>query len=148
MIVMREQDKHFLWSLFVGVSVILMWKGIWDGLYEIPYIGESPWIYLFIGFAMLTFSGVIFKEFDPLGGLDKATLKMMHFVHGHPHKKDFQIKYYDKSLKKEVVVDAANLKGIEKQSLLIEDTKKKQEVFVPMHRVTEVIQRGKSYWRM
>ena len=95
---LREQDRHFLWSLYSAVAIIFIWKGLWEGIYEIPYFGD-PFVFLFIGLAMLTFSGVIFREFDPLGGLEKSIDKVLHLVYNHPHKEDFQIKYYDKSRK-------------------------------------------------
>lgn len=152
--VLREQDKHFLWSLYVAVGVILVWKGIWEGMYSVPELlglpesVSNPFVFLFIGFAMLTFSGIIFKEFDPLGSLDKTTLKMMHFVQSHPQKDEFVIKYQDKERKKEVGVKGERLKEIEKGALVVKHPEKKQEVFVPLHRVTEVWHRGKLYWKL
>jgi uncharacterized protein (UPF0248 family) len=152
--VLREQDKHFLWSIIAAVGVILAWRGIWEGMYYIleeifnlPFLAD-PWVFLFIGFAMLTFSGIIFKEFDPLGGIEKSTQRMIHFVHSHPKKDDFEIKYLDKSLKKEHIFRADKLKHIEKSALVTEHPKGKQELFIPMHRVTEVVYKGKTYWRL
>lgn len=151
--VLREQDKHFLWSLFVAVSVILMWKGIWEGMYEIPtQLGypqfSDPFVFLFLGFVMLTFSGIIFKEFDPLGSLDKSANRMMQYIHNHPHKHEFTIKYYDKSQKKEFLINAERLKHIEKGTLVIEHPNGRQELFIPLSRVTEVQRQGKPYWKM
>lgn len=143
----REQDKHFLWSLILAVGVILVWKGLWEGVYEIPYVGY-PWVALCIGLFMLTFSGLIFREFDPLGSLDKSVKKITHFVHSHPEKHKFQIKYHDKIRKKDITIDAQTIKKIEKGSLVINDEKRKQEIFIPAHRITEVIHQGKSYWRL
>ena len=143
---MREQDKHFLWSLYVAIAVILAWKGIWESLREITYIGD-PWSLLFLGFAMLTFSGVIFKEFDPLGSLDTAANKMIHFVHHHPHKNEFEIKYQDRLKKKDVLIKAERLKAVEKQTLIMVHDNGRQELFVPVHMVTEILHQGKPYWR-
>ncbi|MBI4983372.1 DUF504 domain-containing protein [Candidatus Woesearchaeota archaeon] len=145
--VVREQDKHFLWSLLAAIGVILVWKGLWEGLYEIPYLGD-PWVALFIGFATLTFSGIIFKEFDPLGSLDKSVNKIAHYVQGHPKKHLFEIGYYDKVKKKNVLVRAEKIKHIEKGSLIVEHENKNQEVFIPLHRIREVLYQNKPYWRL
>ncbi len=142
--VLREQDKHFIWALYYGVGVILIWKGIWESFYEIPYLGENPWAFLFIGLAMLTLSGLVFKELDPLGSLDKATNRVLHFVHNHPHKRDFMIKYQQS--RGEKTLAAAKISQIERGYLAMEDDG--QELFIPLHRVTEVLQKGKTYWRL
>ena len=83
---LREQDKHFLWSLLAAMGIIFVWKGLWEGLYEIPYLGD-PWVALFVGLTMLTLSGLIFREFDPLGSLDKSVNKITTHVKNHPLKK-------------------------------------------------------------
>lgn len=149
--VLREQDKHFLGSLYSAVAIIFAWKGLWEGIYEIPvisdYIGD-PFVFLFIGFTMLTLSGLIFKEFDPLGGLEKAVEQKLHTVSSHPQKSEFQIRYHDKSTKKDVTISAANLERIEKGTLIIHDPKQRQELFIPMHRVTELIYQGQTYWKL
>ena len=159
--VLREQDKHFLSSLYIAIAVIFTWKGIWDGLYEIPFLGDlscpsilgnlescTPLVFLFLGFAMLTISGVIFKEFDPLGGIQKAVNKTLHSVQTHQDKKNFQFKYYDKAQKKYVTIPAELVKKIEKGALVVVSPQQKQEIFIPIHRVTEVLYKGKSYWRL
>lgn len=144
--VLREQDKHFLSSLYIAIAVIFTWKGIWDGIYEIPY--TNPFVFLFLGFAMLTFSGAIFKEFDPLGGIQKAVQKTLHSVQVHHDKKNFEFKYYDKAQKKDVKIPAKWVKKIEKGALVAVPPHQKQELFIPMHRVTEVLYKGKQYWRL
>lgn len=146
-ILMREQDRHFLWSLYAAVGVIFLWKGLWDGLYEIPYIG-NPFVALFIGLAILTFSGIIFSEFDPLGGVEKAVKKRLYFVHSHPKKHQFSIKYHDKKRKKDFDINAKLLKTIEKKALVLKHEEKNQEWFVPLHRIKEITHLGKTYWRM
>lgn len=144
---LREQDKHFLWSLVAAAGVIFVWKGLWEGLYEIPYL-DSPWVALFIGLTMLTLSGLIFKEFDPLGSLEKSTKKKILSVYNHPQKKEFQIKYYDKIKKKKVLVEADKIKRIEKNSLIFINAKDKKEIFIPTHRITEILHNGEVYWRL
>ena len=159
--VLREQDKHFLSSLYIAIAVIFTWKGIWDGLYEIPFLGDlscppilgnlescTPLVFLFLGFAMLTISGAIFKEFDPLGGIQKAVYKTLHSVQAHHDKKNFEFQYYDKAQKKSVKIPAKWVKKIEKGALVVVSPQQKQEIFIPLHRVTEVLYKGKRYWRL
>src|SRR3990167_6777661 len=129
--VLREQDKHFLSSLYIAIAIIFTWKGIWDGLYEIPFLGQlscpsfisletyTPLVFLFIGFAMLTLSGAIFKEFDPLGGIQKAVNTTLHSIHIHHDKKNFQFQYYDKTQKKYIRIPAPWVKKIEKGALVV-----------------------------
>ena len=145
--VMREQDRHFLWSMLVALGGILTWRGIWEGLYEIPYIADD-WILLFIGFAILTFSGAIFKEFDPLGGVEKSVIKIMNFVAEHPRKQEFVIKYKDKNKSELVAIKAERLKSVDKNSLVFKHEINNEEYFVPLHRVSEIVQNGKTYWKL
>src|SRR3989339_590558 len=120
--VFREQDKHFLWALISAIGIILVWKGLWEGLYEIPYLGGS-WVALFVGLTMLTLSGLIFREFDPLGGIDKSINRIVKQVSTHPKRQEFQIKYQDKIKKKEMVINASDIKYVEKDSLVVLDAK-------------------------
>ncbi|MEW5897005.1 MAG: RNA repair domain-containing protein [Nanoarchaeota archaeon] len=147
MFILREQDKHFLWSLYAAISLIFIWRGLWSGIYKIPYIGD-PWVALFIGFAILTFSGIIFKEFDPLGGVEKAVNQEMQNIQKHPNKKHFTIKYHDKEQKKHINIDASLLKGVEKKALIVKHSTKQQEMFIPFHRITEIEYKGKTYWKL
>ena len=105
---MREQDRHFLSSLVIALGIILVWKGLWEGLYEIPYIGNS-WVALFIGFALLTFSGLIFREFDPLGNVEKSIIKNINHVKNHPNKEEFHLQYRDRISKKKVLINARQI---------------------------------------
>ena len=149
--VLREEDRHFLSSLYIAVAIIFAWKGIWEGIYQIPlpYIPEVAYsfIFFFLGFAMLTLSGAIFKEFDPLGGIQKAVYKTLHNIQIHQDKKNFQFRYYDKTQKRHLTIPASWVKKIEKDALVAVPPHQKQEVFIPIHRVTEVLYKGKRYWR-
>ena len=147
MFVLREQDKHFLWSLWAGIGVIFVWKGLWEGLYEIPYLGNE-WVALFVGLAILTFSGMIFREFDPLGSLEGSINKVMKTVKTHSKDGTFIVKYYDKFQKKEIKLPARYISKLDKGTLIIEDKRNKEEIFIPTHRVTEVLRNGKTYWKM
>ncbi|MBU0460011.1 MAG: DUF504 domain-containing protein [Nanoarchaeota archaeon] len=144
---MREQDRHFLLSILMAIGIILVWKGLWEGLYEVPYLG-NPWVALFIGFALLTFSGLIFKEFDPLGNVEKSITKNLNFVKNHPKKHLFEIHYKDKSSKKNVIIKGHQIKGFEKNTLVLKDAKKKEEFFIPFHRIDVIKHQGKVHWRL
>ncbi|MBI2662142.1 DUF504 domain-containing protein [Candidatus Woesearchaeota archaeon] len=145
--VLREQDRHFLWSLVVAVGGILAWRGIWEGLYEIPYIADD-WILLFIGFAILTFSGAIFKEFDPLGSIEKSATNVINYIAQHPRKQEFVIRYKDKTQKEPMAIKGDRLKHMDKGALVFKHDTREEEFFVPLHRVIEVIQNEKSYWKL
>jgi len=46
------------------------------------------------------------------------------------------------------LIKAGDIEKIEKGSLILKDIKGRQEIFIPAHRVTEVIQNGKMYWKL
>jgi uncharacterized protein (UPF0248 family) len=142
---LRESDKHFLWSIFGAAGIILFWKGIWEGVGSLPLL-ENAWVSLFVGLVVLTFSGIIFREFDPLGGIEKGTLKIMHHIHSHPEKHKFFFKYFDRIKKKEISVNAKHIRHVEKNMIAIHH--QGRELFIPLHRIRSVHKNGKSVWRM
>lgn len=144
--VLRVQDKHFLWSLYVGTGMILVWKGISEGFYEIPY--ADPWIAFFIGLTLLTLSGMIFQQFDPLGDIKKETVDMINYVSTHPKKNDFKIIYSDKTLKKDIPIEGKLVRGLENDFLVVTNESGKQEFFIPLHLIKEVTEQDKTHWRM
>lgn len=138
------QLKQYFWYLFGIMGVVFFWAGVWDGIGSLPYV-SNPWISLLIGIAMLTFSGFIFKDTNILWGGEKLVVSELHKVHAHPQKHEFHIKYMDRISRKEVLMHAGKLKSIEKGFLVfLYDGK---EVFVPMHRVTEILHNGKRHWK-
>ncbi len=145
--VLREQDKHFLSSIYSAAAVIILWKGLWGSIEEIPFIGD-PFVALFFGLVILLFSGVIFKEFDPLGGIEEAVTKKMEIILNSPDKKNYEVRYYDKMLKKEITIPAKYVHKIEEAGVVVMDPLKKAESFIPLHRVTEIWYNGKRYWRL
>ncbi|MBI4980345.1 hypothetical protein HZC30_02175 [Candidatus Woesearchaeota archaeon] len=144
--VMREQDKHFVWSLLAVTGMILAWESLLAMLGKVPYI-KDPRVGFFVGFAILTFSGIIIRDFDPLGSLDKAVRQTVNHVHNHPKKEEFEIVYYDKLGKKKIFLPVKDIKHIERDSIVVH-CKKREEAFIPLQRVTEINQNGKIYWRM
>ena len=142
---LHESDKHFLLSLLVASGIIIFWKGIWEGVGALPII-ENPWVDLFIGLVILTFTQVIFREFDPLGGLEKGTLKVIHNVHHHPEKEKYSIRYYDSIKRKEIEFSAKDLRHIEKNTLAVHE--KGREIFIPIHRIRSVYREGHVVWKL
>jgi len=152
--VLREQDKHFLASLYIAVGVVFTWKGLWDGSYAVfgffPVIPEAsiPWILLFLGFSMLTVSSLIFNEFDPLGGIKRGVTKTLHSLQARQDKKNFSLHYYDEAQKKEQSIPASLIKKIEKDALVVVMPHEKKELFIPLHRIKEIRYKGERYWRL
>ncbi|PIN87016.1 hypothetical protein COV19_01705 [Candidatus Woesearchaeota archaeon CG10_big_fil_rev_8_21_14_0_10_44_13] len=143
---LRESDKHFLWSLIGAIGIILFWRGIWGGIDILPSPLDRPELSFFLGLAILTFSGLIFKEFDPLGGLEKGVIDVLHMIQSHPEKKDYMITYHDKLNKKDVNIRADDIKQFEKSMLLIHEGGK--EIFIPLHRIKSIHKKGEVIWRM
>lgn len=112
---------------------------------EIPIL-DNVWVSLFLGMVMLTFSGIIFREFDPLGGLEKAALRAVHSVHSRPHREEFTYTYHDKLMKKDVHIRADKVHAIEKNVLAIRE--KGKETFVPIHRIKAVHHKRKLVWEL
>lgn len=135
-----------MWSLFGAVGIIAFWAGVWEGLGGLPYI-EKPWVSLIIGLVMLSVSGLIYKQFDAIEEMEKAVQEVMHKVHKHPQKHEFHIKYQDKMQHKEILMKADKLKSIEKGFLVFLE-KGGKEIFVPIHRITHVLHKGKTYWKL
>ncbi len=70
----------------------------------------------------------------------------MNKIHHHPHKHEFNIKFHDRMKGKDILHEAKNLKNIEKGFLIFVE-KEGKELFVPIHRVKEILHKGKSYWK-
>lgn len=139
-----EDIKKYFWFLFGTIGVVFFWAGAWDGLGSLPYV-QSPWISLAIGIIMLSLSGVIFKGANPLWEVEKPIHDIVKKINRHPQKQEFHIKYADHVSKKELLLKADKLKNIEKDFLIF--LEKGKEVFIPVHRVTEILHKGKTHWK-
>ena len=144
--VLREQDKHFLWSIYIALGFILAWKGVSEGVGSIPFF-DDPWVVLFISFTILTFSGLIMREYDPLGSLEKAASKVLHHILRSSNKKEYNIIYQDTHLNEQVSLSAENLIDIEKGTLIFENKALRQEFFIPSSKIDEIKFQGKTFWR-
>ncbi len=143
--IMREQDKHFLWSLFGATGLILFWRAAWELPAELPF-NDLPWISLFVGLTLLTLSGLVFREFDPLGGLEKALTKTFRQIKNSHEKENYQLTYHHPSLDKDIQISGSNLHGIEKNYLIFIEPKK-GEFFIPLDHISEIKYKGEMYWK-
>lgn len=141
----KEDIKKYFWALLGAIGMIFFWAGVWDGIGTLPFI-ENIWISLIVGLAILTFSGTIYKEFDPLKEMEEAVHLQLHKVHSHPQKKEFHIKYYDRIKKKHLLLRGDSIRRIEKGFIVFHD-ERGEENFIPGHRVSEILHKGKSYWK-
>lgn len=139
-----EELKKYFWYLFGVMGVVFFWTGTWDGLGNIGWL-QNPLISFIVGAILLSLSGVIFKEANPLWEAEKMVKSEAKKVHRHPQKDEFHFKYQDNIKKKELLIHAGKLNRIEKEFLVFFDEGK--EVFVPLHRVTEILRKGKTHWK-
>ena len=139
------QLKSYCWYVFGIMGIVFFWTGVWDGIGNLGPL-QNPLVSLLIGLAMLTLSGFIFKSSELFGTGEKSVETILKQVHQHPRKEEFHIKYSDKIKRTHLLMEASKLKGIEKEFLVFLD-KEDKEIFIPFHRVMEVLHKGKSHWK-
>ncbi len=158
----RERLVAYWWYFFGVIAVILFWAGVWEGVAGLPescrYCPEvweklgwlpylsNPFVSLAIGIVMLLLSRFIFKGSDPIQEAEKAAQKALHQVHTHPQREEFHFKYFDKIKQKHMLVRADKVKKIERGFLVM--LEKGKEWFIPVHRVNEILHKGKSYHKL
>ncbi|MBI2662141.1 hypothetical protein HYX11_01640 [Candidatus Woesearchaeota archaeon] len=144
--IIKENLKKYFWAVLGAIGMICFWAGVWAGIGELPYL-ENPLISLVVGMAILTFSGTIYKEFDPLKETEEEIHQQLHQIHTHPEKHLFHIKYFDNLKKQHVFLRGDQIAKIEKGFIILFD-ENGREVFVPGHRVLELMHKGKPFWRV
>lgn len=143
--VSTQELKRYFWFIFGISGVVFFWVGIWDGIGNLSYL-ENPLISFAFGIFMLSISKLIFRDADPFWGSGKKEVqKVLEKVNRHPKKDEFYIKYKDKLKDREVALKASKFKEIEKEFAVFLD--KGKEIFVPLHRVTEVLHNKKRHWK-
>ena len=140
-----EQIKPYFWYIFGILGVVFFWAGVWDGLGGLPLLA-NPAVSLALGLMMLTLSPFIFLETPPLWGQPKEVEIVMHQVHNHPQRHEFHFQYWDTLLKKELKIHVINLHKIEKGFAICLD-KNGRELFVPLHRITEILHKEETHWK-
>ncbi len=137
-----EEIKEKFWYFFGMAGVVFFWAGVWDGLGYLPYL-ENPWLSIVLGTVMLALSQFLFREPDPEKKAERKMRSALHKVRRHPRKHEFHIRYHDKLGKKDFLLRGDKLKDIEKGFLLLHE--KGKEIFVPIHRVREILHKGKTF---
>lgn len=142
----REEDKLYLHSLFYGIGVILFWRAIWEVSSVLPLLKNS-FFTLFVGLAVLTLTGYIFHEFDPLSKKMHSIGKNLNDAVNRAEKGEKLIVHYlDKTARQEYAVDAAAIKRIEHDIFVY--IHKGREYFVPTNRVTSIHKGKKIVWKL
>lgn len=142
----RESDKHFLLALIAVTGVVFFWRGLWGVLDIIP-IFSNVFVSLAIGLAIMTFSGIIYREFIPEEEPLTPVLDILKDVFKHPieTRKQYIIEYYDELLKMHKKITHAVIRKLEHTYLVIE--RKGEEVFIPVHRIHKIHSEGKVLWQ-
>src|SRR3989338_6036018 len=141
-----DSDKHYLGSLVVLVGVVFFWRGVWDTIYLVPIL-ENPFVSFFIGLSIITFTGVIFKEFDPFAAKIQKTRDILNEITSHKHDKNkgFSFKYYDEIAKKHHSIPHHQIRKMENNFVIIEQ--KGKELFIPIHRIHEIHHKDTIIWK-
>ncbi len=143
---LRESDKQFLLALLAVTGVVFFWRGTWL-IMDITPILENAFVSFAIGLAIMTFSGVIYREFVPEEEVPTPVLDIINEAFKHPEKKRklYVIKYYDAIANKRREVVHAKIKKVEHNFLITE--RDGEEHFIPIHRVKEIHAKGKVVWK-
>lgn len=141
---LSEQDRAFLLSLSYATGIILFWRGIWEGSLDIPIL-SNPWVSLFIGLAILTLTGWIYREFDAFSlRASKLLNTLTNVLHDTKRGTQHKIFYYDEVSKKHHSFSAHHVKKVEQHHLIIE--KDGREVFIPLHRISHITRGNSKVW--
>ncbi len=140
MAIAPEDMKRYGWFLFGVMGVVFFWAGVWDGVGYLPYIA-SPWLSILIGAIMLASSKKLFGEADPAKAAERKAQQVLHQVHRHPLRHEFHVKYHDKIRQQDMLLSAAKIHRLEKGFLVMLESGR--ELFVPVHRIREVLHKGK-----
>lgn len=141
----READKRFFLALSAVTGAVFFWRGLWEVIDQIPFINE-PFMSLAIGLAVMTFSGMIYREY----GEEEPTMEIAQvieplFKRPHTHRKTITIHYQDNITNKIHSISHTELLGIEHDYLLL--SRANQEFFIPLRRIREVRQKRKIIWK-
>lgn len=141
----REDTQRYFWYFFVVLGVILFWTGVLDGVGKVGYL-KNPLVSLFLGTVMLLIGGIVRKT-DNVNQQELVAHNVLREIHHHPLKHEFHVKYYDKMKQKEVLIGGTQLHRLEKGFMVLLEEGGK-ELFIPIHRVTEVLHQGKTYKKL
>jgi len=142
----KESDKHFLLALLAVIGVVFFWRGAWMVM-DITPIVENPFVSIAIGLAIMTFSGVIYREFLPQEEPLTPLIDIINEAFKHPEKKRklYIIKYYDALRNEHRELPHSKIQRIEHNFLVTE--RNGEEHFIPIHRIREIHAEGKIIWK-
>jgi len=141
---LSDSDKHFLVSLLYASGIIMFWRGIW-GIADITPLLDNVFVSFFIGLLVLTLTGIIYREFDPLEQKLGRISRLLEHIVSEKKAHEYDIHYYDEILNKQQKVNAIHFRRMEYSYLVIK--KHEKEFFIPVQRVVQVCQKGKSIWK-
>lgn len=141
----KTELKQYFWYLLGIMGVVFFWTGIWDGIGNLGWL-KHPLASFFLGVGLLTLSPLFFKEKGSFWKEGKSAPQILSDIQNHPEKHLFHISYHDQLKKSKVLFPAKQLRTIEKEFMVFVD-QEKREVFIPLHRLREVLYKGKSHWK-
>ena len=135
--------RQYFWFLFSIMGVVFFWVGLWDGIGTLGYL-EIWWVSLLIGLLMFAVSGIVLRE-NNLFGTTNPLIKILHVIDRHPEKHLFQIKYHDKLKNRVQAISGHQISRLEKGFIVFLEGE--YERFIPAHRITEILHKGKLHWK-
>ena len=138
---LREEDRQFIYSLVYATGIILFWRGIWEASYDIPLL-ENVYFTLFVGLFILTVTGYLYREFDPLSQKLHRIGRLLHEVVNMSKKgKKHDIHNYTEAGKDKHKFSAHKASKIEHDFIITKEDG--HEKFIPIRRITQ-IRKGKN----
>jgi uncharacterized protein (UPF0248 family) len=142
---LNSTDKQYLAALLVLAGIVLFWRGIWDVMSIIPILG-NPFVSLFLGLLIITLTGVVFQQFDPLGTQIAKTMEILNEIVSRRHRKEhYEIFYFDEKKNDLRKILHKDIKRLEHNFLVVEERDK--EIFIPIHRVRKIVENGRTIWK-
>ncbi len=139
-----EQLRHYFWSIFGITGIVFFWAGLWDGVGYLPVI-KNPLVSVIIGITIISISGSLYTWYDHLTSNRSSLNENLKKIYNHPEKYNFHIKYYDRTNNKHIKVKASLIKKIEKDILVLTHPTQNKEMFIPIHRIKEILYKGKTW---
>jgi len=140
----KEDIKKYLIYLFGIMGVVFFWAGVWDGLGNLSYL-SNPLISFIVGIILMTTGGVIFRGSTSFWSRGDKREGLLKKIRHHPKKHEFEVKYHDRSLGKELSFLGKHLDDVEKGFVVL--LRNSEEIFVPLERITEIKHQGKTKWK-
>lgn len=138
-------DKRYLAALIVLTGVIMFWSGLSNLIAIIPIV-KNPFVSLFLGLLIITLTGAIFREFDPITQQIANTMEVLTEVLSRKNvHENYDIHYFDEASKMTRKIKRRDIKRLEHNFLILEE--KGKEIFIPVHRVHKIMKNGRVIWK-